>query len=292
MFVLVCSKGFIDYDVDMPKERKPKRTMAEYQASRINHVEVTPALREILDGVLLSDACFSSRGSRNTSYLRITQNKTRVGWLQLVSLQLNEHGVQTRLGEVFHRPSFIDGRRLPGGTYDLLRTLNYAEFVQEEDRWYSVDRKKRVPRDLLLTPTVLNHWFCGDGRGGDKKGTLGFATDGFAFDDVEFLIDKLGRGLGVEALLQTNHRGHPQILVSKRDEAMKVRQLLEPIIPECCRYKLQHTRPRQTVGRGRKLSAGLKQAIREDRFSSTYKAASLKHSVSVSTVWKLWNEEK
>src|SRR6185369_10572698 len=114
-------------------------------------------------------------------------------------------GVVTALDQVVKAPSMLEGRLMPERQYDLLRTLNYAEFVREHARWYPNGRKI-VPRDLHLSPVTLNHWFCGDGRGGDAKGTLGFCTDGFSPEDVGFLVDHLRLDLGVEALRVMNHR--------------------------------------------------------------------------------------
>lgn len=225
----------------------------------------------------------------------MSQRQDRREWLNALVSAFDDNGVVAKIGRVHHKPSIIEGRRLPGGTYDLLRTLHYAEFVDEEDRWYrrqeNQRRKKQVPRDLRLSALTTAHWFCGDGRGGDSKGTLGFCTNGFDVDDVEFLVERLKTDLGVHSILQLDHRHHPIILVGRRNEAMKLKKLVEDLLPNCFAYKLRHCRPLPASGRGRRLPPPLVAEIRGARFSTTYSKAAEKFGVSRSKVWKIWHEE-
>lgn len=268
---------------------KEHRTRAEWLAQRINHVSMSGDLRAVLDGVLLSDGSLHRRGVRQTANLLMHQHPQRRGWLLQLQADLTARGLVIKMGTSLRGPVTIRDQELPGGRrYDILRSLNYAELVGEYSRWYPQGTKV-VPRDLRLTPTVLLHWFCGDGRGGDRKGTLGFCTDGFTLEDVDFLVTRFQEDLGV-TVLRTQARGRPQILVSQRDEAVKVKTLLEPLIPACCAYKLQHVRPLQTQGRGRKLSEALRAQIQLEKGTCTVRDAALRHGVSVSKVWTIWNE--
>lgn len=262
-------------------------TRAEWVASRERHVIITPNLREVLDGVLLSDGSIRHKDGRRTASLRLTQSPKRQGWLRMLRMELSTEGIITVTDPVHVRPTAIYGRITPGGEYLLLRSLNYVELVTERQRWYP-NGKKIVPRDLRLTPAVLLHWFCGDGRGGDRKGTLGFCTDGFTVEDVDFLVGRLRIDLGVIALRTVSHRGHPQILVGRRNAAVKIQALLSNLLPACCRYKLQHVRPLPLEGRGRRLSESLKQAVLADRNTCSMRQAAEKHGISVTKVWKLW----
>jgi hypothetical protein len=137
---------------------------------------------------------------------------------------------------------------------------------------------------------LLCHWFCGDGRG-DKKGTLGFCTDGFSVSDVDFLVVRLREDLGVETLRVLNHRGHPQILVGRKDEAVRVKTIISKLMPTCCLYKLAQVEPRRKTGRGRKLSDDVKRAISAAKGSGTMRSIADRHGVSVSKVWTIWHEE-
>lgn len=269
----------------VPKEQ---RSRAEWLEAVTHHYQPTDQLRAVLDGVLLSDGSIQRIGQRGTASLRVMQHPSRRGWLRQIQRSLRAACIQTSLDHVTKAPSMLEGRLMPEREYDLLRTLNYSEFVLERERWYPGGRKA-VPRDLCLTPVALNHWFCGDGRGGDQKGTLGICTDGFSVEDVRFLIERLHQDLGIGATLQVNHRGHPQVMVGRRDEAVRLAQHLEHLIPACCRYKLQHVHPLQTEGRGRRLSEDVKLSVIKDRGSCTVRVAAERHGVSVSKVWSLWN---
>ena len=61
-------------------------------------------------------------------------------------------------------------------------------------KWYSQETgKKIVPKDLRLTPTILLHWFIGDGsvkRNGVRK-TVVLFTLNFSKEYVQFLAERL-----------------------------------------------------------------------------------------------------
>lgn len=100
-----------------------------------------------------------------------------------------------------------------------------------------------MPSDLKLTPTVLLHWFCGDGTC-NRTGGLTFCTDGFSRRDVDFLIKRLRDDLGIFATrAKGRKRGQYKVLVNRRDEAIKVKNLIGGVVPRCCRYKLRFVRP-------------------------------------------------
>ena len=90
---------------------------------------------------------------------------------------------------------------------------------------------------------MATHRFCGDGHGGERGGKLGFCTDGFTKEDVLFLIHRLQVDLGVHANLHQTRPNQSHAKIGRLDEAAKLAAIMEPHIPDCCRYKLQHVRP-------------------------------------------------
>lgn len=270
----------------MPKEH---RTRQEWLAGIIRHLVLTEELRSILDGLLLSDGYLNHIKGRSTASLRLMQAPIRRGWLHQLRETLDVLGVETALDVVVKKSTLFEDRVMPERSYDLLRSLNYVELVNERQRWYP-EGSKVVPRDLRLNPLTLTHWFCGDGRGGDRKGTLGFCTDGFHRSDVEFLVARLKLDLNIHATQVENHRGHFQILVGRRDEAVKVKELVSPHIPICCEYKLAHVRPLQVAGKGRRLTETQVRDVLKDRGEMTVRLSALKHGVSLSKVWTIWNK--
>jgi hypothetical protein len=264
-----------------------------------NHVQIGATLGTMLDGLLLSDASLSFNRPRTTASLRMEQRPDRQEWLELLRREGRKHGLDLRIDTVHHKPSWIGNRRLPGGRYLALRSLNYVELAEQRRRWYPAGGK-RVPRDLVLTPSALLHWFCGDGKGGDRKGTLGFCTDDFPKEDVEFLVERLQEHLGIPATVQQSgvtSKGRPrfQVLVGRRDAAHHVQELLGDLLPSCFFYKMQHVRPRSTTGRGRKLSdhdITVIQKLPRTPLSTAVEAAARQGvAVSKTTVWRLWNKK-
>lgn len=280
-----------------------KRSSAEQIRMRTereaNHVEIVSPLREILEGLLLSDGSLSLSKSGKTASLRMEQRPDRREWLRFLQAEGQRLGLQLCVDQVLHRPSYIGERRLPGGKYLALRSLNYVELADQRRRWYP-NGKKQVPLDLVLTPTTLLHWFCGDGKGGDAKGTLGLCTDSFSQRDVEFLIERLKEDLDISAtkLRQgTTSRGRPrwQILVGQLDAAYRVQELIKREIPSCFAYKLRHVRPRATSGRGRKLSDHdiklVKNLPRTSLSKAVEAAAQQQVHISKTSVWRIWNQK-
>lgn len=265
-----------------------------------NYVEITPSLREIIDGMVISDAGIYSRKSNPSAYIGLEQHPRRLGWLLQLVEELGQHGVTAKIDNTYHTPSIFDGRNLPGGSYIKLRTLNYVEFAQERKRWYP-NGKKAIPKDIVITPKMLTHWLCGDGRGGDKKGTLGLCTHGFTLSDVVLLKSKLKSNLDIVTKIQKAHR-HTKterreylLLVSKQDEAFKLANTIKPFMPECCLYKLSHVRENNaqiTKGRGRKLTSKEMSKIaswfqNNQNSKLTYVQMAKVLKIAPSTAWRL-----
>jgi hypothetical protein len=260
-----------------------------YANRRVHHFTPDKGLQEIIDGMLLGDAYINQKVGRRTASLCLAQRADRAEWLEQLQTELAAFGVKSVIDHREARVSVFGNRFINTKAYLVLRTLDCAEFVNERLRWYPQGRKV-VPSDLVLTPRALAHWFAGDGRGGDRKGTLGFCTDGFALCGVEFLVLQLEKRFGVTSSIVSNYRGQPQILVGRRNEAVKIRDLISSYLPKCFQYKLQFVRPRQETGRGRRLTEQTKEAIKQEQGRCSMREAANKHKVSVSKVWHLWRE--
>lgn len=194
-------------------------------------------LIELIDGLLLGDACLSKTGS-----LRLEQSSKRRKWLIEVSAKLEIFGVSTRISKIIRKQSVLENRLLPEATYDLLYTKNYIDLKDQRMRWYGKGYKK-IPSDINLTPLVLANWFAGDGTY-DKKGTLKFCTDGFTKKEVLFLISKLKSIFNVQCNLVTERKRYRQykIAIYRRDEAVKFKKIINQYLSSCCFYKLKYVR--------------------------------------------------
>ncbi|KKK80864.1 hypothetical protein LCGC14_2819230, partial [marine sediment metagenome] len=138
------------------------------------------AQRELLDGTMLGDASISRR---NFSVGHVDKDYVMAKYLAFKSLGAKIHGPYK------NKHSTVGAR--PFWRVDLPSAMWIA--VQKK-RWYP-EGKKRVPRDLKITPMLLAAWYFDDGTGGYGK-TSSFATHGFLREDVEWLSAKL-KGFGV-----------------------------------------------------------------------------------------------
>ena len=219
-----------------------------------HHVNISKRAMEILDGVLLGDGCITPTSERG-ALLSISQASRRVGWMNSIKKELRLSGMHVTIRPYKNRRRHIGIRVLPEGNFVHLRTRSYAELFVQRKRWYG-SGKKRVPRDIRLTPLSVAHWFSGDGYGVSKKrALLGFCTEGFSIPCVNFLIRRLREDLGVESKkyikvkAQTGKPPQYYILINKIPAAHRLASMMRPYLPACCQYKLRFVRHKKKKGK-------------------------------------------
>lgn len=122
----------------------------------------------------------------------------------------------------------------------MLYTPAYVELQEQRERWYPKG-KKRVPGDVRLTPLSIAYWFCGDGSY-DKQGFLTFYTNSFLKRETEQLAQGL-RELGIHARCCPAARRREWVVrITRRDEALKFREMVGDHVPSCFRYKFAYVR--------------------------------------------------
>jgi uracil-DNA glycosylase family 4 len=99
-------------------------------------------------------------------------------------------------------------------------------------------RKKRVPRDLRVTPRIAAIWFMDDGytRVRSSQNVLSeIAAHSFSADERRFLIERLQADLGVTAYERESSPGrlHFGTVATKR-----LAEVIAPFVPSTMRYKL------------------------------------------------------
>jgi len=121
--------------------------------------------REIITGVLMGDGCIS------------TANKHPYIKIEMISPNYLEH-VADEFGVLgggvsIKRTAKMSARRDKNSKFNLgAKEENYSDLygwqsmshpeLREFANWYS-SGEKIWPDDIELTPTVLKHWYCGDG---------------------------------------------------------------------------------------------------------------------------------
>jgi len=193
--------------------------------------------REIVDGLLLGDGSIDL----HKSFLRLEQCENRYCWIEQVSDALFRLGCDHKILPIPCRTRYIEGRKIVSKPANLLYTRSYSEIKPQQARWYP-GGKKHVPTDIILSPTVVAHWFSGDGSCNDQ-GSLWFYTNGFAPDETQFLSDQLNKQLNIcSSLDKTLRNDQFKIRVSKKESVKRLRDTILPHIPECIMYKLRFTR--------------------------------------------------
>lgn len=176
-----------------------------------NYVNITRELEEMLEGELLGDGNLIKHG-RGARYQHSNKYPFYIGWLfnkfMNCGIGWNEK---------------VYSANTPWGTVYMGRTWTYRDLVKLQERFYP-NGKKIVPTDIELTPTILKHWYIGDGcfytrkRGNYHEKSITMATNGFTYDEVEFLTDELNK-LGIKANL--NHSQGYTIVVYKKSAIQK-----------------------------------------------------------------------
>jgi len=110
------------------------------------------------------------------------------------------------------------------------------EFLNERMRWYP-NGKKIIPKNLVLNPVVLAHWYMGDGSVSVPKGRLQVRlhTNGFMDSDVTFLIKMMHKQFGLQGFI-THWRGQP-IITFQHKNASKFISLVKPFLVPSFIYK-------------------------------------------------------
>lgn len=93
----------------------------------------------------------------------------------------------------------------------------------------------RVIRALVLS---ISQWYWGDGLVENNGYRMGFCTDSFALEQVQFLASQLRFQYGLESVVRP-HQGGFRIYISQRASRVGLVRLLETFCPPCFQYKLK-----------------------------------------------------
>lgn len=134
--------------------------------SSCSHKEFTDYQREIITGILMGDGSISIIGKN--PQLRVKMISPN--YLQYVADKFGilGNGVKTKMtaaesSEQARKSGFNPNAKKENysDVYEWC-SISHPELHEFED-WYS-SGEKVWPKDIKLTPTVLKHWYCGDGH--------------------------------------------------------------------------------------------------------------------------------
>lgn len=198
-------------------------------------------------GILLGDGSINGNTTtrREKCFLRMEQSDRRKGWLDWLQSEYKALGVHANVIPIKKKKSpskMKDGRIVLSGPSHLFYTGVSDEFRSLREQWYPGDGKKIVPSNLKLDPLSIAMWFCGDGSAG-TSGSLTFYTNGFTYEEVQFLSVAIRYGIGVRTSPRKHVRpGEWTLKTIGMAESVKLRDAISPFVPECCLYKFSGVR--------------------------------------------------
>jgi len=139
------------------------------QSSTCDYPRLTQKQREITVGLLMGDGNVDQKGGYNP---RIRSEMASKDYLKYIDSQFGILGVGVSLSSTAEESCKQRQDRgfnaQPENYSDVYiwRSRHHPEFKQFAE-WYS-SGKKVWPEDIELTPTVLKHWYCGDGSWDDS----------------------------------------------------------------------------------------------------------------------------
>jgi len=169
-----------------------------WNQSDCNYPKLSEDQNEIATGLLMADAWIN----RHNETPRIQCNMISQNYLEYIDQQFGIFGKGVSLEKTaeenakenrnsgFHpnakKENYSD-------TY-LWRSMRHPE-IQEFTDWYSTG-KKVWPSDIELTPTVLKHWYCGDGHWNNSHSQnyikIAMANEVENIDKVDQMFENVG----------------------------------------------------------------------------------------------------
>ncbi len=153
-------------------------------------IKFVQKLMEIINGSLLGDGCVQAKKGKY-NYFKYTAKDRKF----LENLKKIFEGYRIRCWITVDNP----------GVHSLGFYINlcpYKNFMALYQKWYTKQNgktQKILPSDLEITPTTLFYWYIGDGclvrrkHDENRVPTLCLATNCFFKEDVEILLEKLGK---------------------------------------------------------------------------------------------------
>jgi len=205
--------------------------------------------QEVIDGAMLSDAgvYFAHGGGPNeNAYFELgLSGWHHDDWLKQVYNTIKVLGAESSLNDITYRTKLGSN----GRTYEdcRLKTKTHSLFTLTRGRWYQ-SNIKIVPKDLLMTPLLLTHWFAGDGDSvWGASGLLNlvearFGTYCFTEEEVTHLrklLEVFKINTSLEKRKGIIHGDGLRIRVRNSTAVNQMMDLVEPFIPLSYQYKIK-----------------------------------------------------
>ena len=135
---------------------------------------------DIINGSLLSDGCITkSHIAKNYHYTHFCKNEEYINYLiSKLNINMSKHYLSPKKS----------GKYISKGGF-YINSKYSVSFTEMRKIWYP-DGKKIVPYNIELNPTVLLHWYLGDGTICNENG-IELCTDSFDDNSMDILLERL-----------------------------------------------------------------------------------------------------
>ena len=166
--------------------------------------------REILDGCLLGDGFLRSYNKKSDqSYPYFSKRNIHYDHVLFVANQIFDSSHKVRIQE--KNELFLGKYR----TIFQLRTLSHKKLLEYFREWYPPNKnyKKTIPKNLVLTPTVLLHWFLDDGcsyrrNRKTRQITITFCSECFSVPEQKIIQKQFKYNFGIKTWLHKTKSGY------------------------------------------------------------------------------------
>lgn len=193
------------------------KTKEKIYINKVKHCYLSEIEKEILDGLMISDGCMSSKTSISARFTCGFKYESLLHEIKRVFPNIEFGNIrQDKKTKCFH-----------------LKSRMYAELLEENKRWY-IDGKKIIPKDFRLTPTSCFWWFISDGYLNHNNVYL--ATMCFNDEDLLFIMKELKK-----LNFKINLTGRKEISLSKESSESFIKWILKDnILLKDYEYKFKH----------------------------------------------------
>lgn len=179
---------------------------------------------EIFDGLMLSDGGLT-KPYKNALYNHSCKHIEYLYYLKNLMAQSNIYCSEKTPYTYTHKKN--------GAVYHVLISRRFEYLTQQYYRWYP-NRIKTVPKDLVITPNVMRHWYYGDGHLGSshgKRNHIVLYTNGFTDNDREILQIKLQEKGWISSVMSEGR------LYIGKTYFESVLEYIDPCTVSCFQYK-------------------------------------------------------
>ncbi len=182
-------------------------------------------LNEFLDGLLLGDGHLAKQTKNsNVLYAHTCKHKEYIVFIKDFLMQYNISFTPN----IYVKPNGYG----TGVGYQIYSHVD-SFFTKEYPRWYC-DKKKILPKDIIVTPLSLLHWYIGDGTLDTDQGYLrqiAISAHSFTYEERDHLVEKLN-DIGISA----SNRKNGLICVKKKSVPYFLNYIGECPV-SCYKYK-------------------------------------------------------